>query len=457
MTRVPPRPTASVPACRLAAFRVVFALTTLYFHIPQSDGMIASYLTSSFHVPMHEWVPPITPALAQVMIGVRHLAAWCLLLGVLTRLSAACLAVTGAHIFMLDMNNYSHHFEFHLTIFALLAVWNDRLPLGRLMREESDSVQITSWAEWFLRIQVAIVYLSAAIDKIFSSDWGTSGAMISEVYRSGSPSFMLKPHGFPLNVLQDANVTLVLSAPGITSALTILVELLLAAIFMVRSLWPKGMWLALGFPLYLEFAVKQRYFAWDMITAVLLLLPAADHAYIIFHDPACSACVRYRAVVRALDWLRRLRWVPLQGVGHVPGVTQQAPRTAIYALGPDGRIRMGYEALRLVLALIPGPVLAVLTLVRATNGWGAGLLLPEDTVILVIAGLCLLWLPGVARFIGRPLYAHWAAKRACPHSRELMMEAVSPIGPSRPGSMQAEQLITLVSNAIEDHKSTTAI
>ena len=80
------------------------------------------------------------------------------------------------------------------------------------------------------------------------------------------------------------------------------------------------------------------------VLSLLLLLPAADHAYIIFHDPACSACVRYRAVVRALDWLRRLRWVPLQGVGHVPGVTQQAPRTAIYALGPDGRIRMGYEA-----------------------------------------------------------------------------------------------------------------
>src|SRR5207247_11132067 len=103
MTRLPPGPTASVPACRLAAFRVVFALTTLYFHIPQSDGMIASYLTSSFHVPMHEWVPPITPALAQVMIGVRHLAAWCLLLGGLVIFGSSVFAVTYADLFIFAM------------------------------------------------------------------------------------------------------------------------------------------------------------------------------------------------------------------------------------------------------------------------------------------------------------------------------------------------------------------
>jgi hypothetical protein len=121
-------------------------------------------------------------------------------------------------------------------------------------------------------------------------------------------------------------------------------------------------------------------------------------------------------VISRLDWLRRLQWVPLQEASLTAanlGVTAAGLRQAMHMVSPSGKVYRGYEAFRMLLLLLPGPLYVVFAVARF-GGFGSrflGIVSAHDLIFLMAAGLLVLWAPGASRRLGQPLYARVASAR----------------------------------------------
>lgn len=343
----------AVPACRLASFRVCIAVSTLLFHLPHTARLIETYAATSFHLPMQPWVPPLPAILAGPLVLLRYAAAMGLLVGFLPRLSAAFLALSGAYVFMLDEMHYSHHVQFHLLLLFLLAFSRDRLPLPRLMRPAAAEATCPAWPERLIRLQVVIIFVFTALDKAFSPAWGLSGARISVLD--------LKHYGRSLRWLETIHRALVFRVPALFSIATILVEFAIPLALLVRRLRPLVVGLLVLFAVYLEFAVEQNYFAWDMLAAALVFLPAGDRSYAVQWNGSERVRSVLSAILLRLDWLRRMR--------HVEAL-KPAPRRLTWLrpplelIAPIGRRLSGWVAVAWLILLMAPPLYVFASLAR---------------------------------------------------------------------------------------------
>jgi predicted DCC family thiol-disulfide oxidoreductase YuxK len=392
-----------VPAYRLASLRVALAVTTIVFHVPKFNGLIDAYTGSAFHMPpAFSWIPPLTRTGGVALMVLHHVAAWGLLLGWAPRLCAWFLAAAGFYVMSLDPEYYAHNAQFHLTLLALIGCSTDRVSLRRLMTDDAGGATCLAWPERMIRIQLAVVFSYTAVDKVLSPHWGLSGAVLA--------AQRLAAHGPGLAWLQRVNEAALRALSGVMSVATIALEFFLAVVFLTRPLWPMGIAIALVFAAYLEFILRPGLFAWDVAAALLVFMPAGDRAWLTAYDPTCSSCRWNRRILSPLDWLRRLRWVTTH-TGEVVDSRLKAAgegaRGGLHLISPSGREYRNFEALRLLPIILPGPVLVVMTLAYfagrflATRGYGWW----DDLLFFTLGCLLALWLPGVARFLGRPVYA----------------------------------------------------
>src|SRR5262250_3409485 len=219
-----------VPAYRLATFRTAVALLTVVFHVPKFNVFIHDYTASAFHVPpAFAWLPVPGPVLGGLLAGLQYLAAAGLLLGVGAGTSAWFLAVAGFYVMLLDPEHYSHNAHFHLTLLALIGCSGDRISLPRLIGGGDADARCPAWPERLVRVQVAIVFFYAALDKVLSPFWGFSGQRLL--------ALQMAEHGLGLNWIQRLNQAATHTAPAALSVATIAVEFFLAAAALLRSLW----------------------------------------------------------------------------------------------------------------------------------------------------------------------------------------------------------------------------
>lgn len=372
----------SVPAYRLASVRVCLAVSTLIFHVPKFHRFIDAYTASAFHVtPAFDWIPIATRPIGLVLMAAQHITAWLLLLGVVPRVSAWTLAVIGFYVMSLDPEFYAHNAHFHLTLLALVGCSDDRLSLRRLLFDPSDRARCSAWPERLIRIQLAIVFFYAALDKVLSPHWGRSGAVLA--------AQRLTTHAPGLAWIQRQNAALIAAMPGVLSVATIVTEFFLAAAFLLRPLRRVGVLVAIGFMLYLEFMVKPGLFAWDVLTALLLVAPAADRGWRALYDPQGAGRVT-RRVLEPLDWMRRLIWVAIKAPER-----PDAKVPWLHLESPTRRAFCGIGALRALPLVFPAPVVAVLLLARFGGGFLAALGFgPWDDVPLILFGAYLAsWVP----------------------------------------------------------------
>ena len=379
-----------VPAYRLATFRVAVALTTILFHVPDVDEVIRTYLDSSFHMPAaFSWVPALSTGAAVFLILLRHLTAWCLLFGWRPRLSALFLFLSDLYIVFLDPQiHFKNNIHFHLTLLALLAFACDRVSLTRLIREDDAEAVCPAWPERLIRIQVAIVFFYTALDKVFSHGWGLSGGRMMDLG--------LTFHGASLTWLQRLNQKVLEIMPGLLSLATIGTEFFLAAAVLFRRLWGLTTIVMIGFMVYLEFLVRPELFPWDMLAVLFLLQPAGDRAYTVYYNGKCSFCKWKRRWLGRLDWLRRLRYAPLE----------DSTGGTFYLTGPSGKTEHGYKAFRKLLLLLGGPLYVFFVFIRFEifGGRWLGLILAYDAIFFAAGALLLFWVPGVSQWVGPPFF-----------------------------------------------------
>lgn len=402
---------ASVPAYRLASFRVVLAVATLIFHVPKFNGFIRDYVSSEFHVgPALGGLPTLSPVAGLALPLLHWVTATGLLLGVWPRACAWFLAVTGAWVLLLDPEHYSHGAQFHLTLLALAGCSTDGVSLSRLLREDEGAARCPGWPERLVRFQVAIVFFYAALDKVFSPAWGLKG--------TGLPALRMADHGPGLGLVQRANRALLRVIPGALSVGTILTEFLLAAVAVVPRLWRVGLFAGLTFVVSIEFLLQPGLFAWDLLVAGLVFLPAGDRSWKMVYAPGCGACRRNRAILSRLDWLRRLQWVICAERVPTSAATGFAGMSTWWRLrleSPRGRAFCGLAALRVLPAIVPPPLIIALLVARfggeflTRRGYGPW----EDLPFLLLGAYLASWLPEVSRWWrgDRPL----SAATGCAH------------------------------------------
>jgi hypothetical protein len=102
--------------------------------------------------------------------------------------------------------------------------------------------------------------------------------------------------------------------------------------------------------------------------------------------------------------LRRLHWVPVEPKGDVG-------EEGFVLISPAEKMRSGFDAARVLMLLLPGPLLTFFIITRF-GGFGdriLGIVTASDVIFLMFAGLLLLWVPGVSRFLGQPLFVRCSA------------------------------------------------
>jgi hypothetical protein len=383
-----------VPSCRFATFRVALAFTTLVFHVPKFNGLIADYAASAFHVPpAFWWLPVLTPWTGAVLSILQYAAAGGLLLGLGIPTSGWFLAGAGLYVLLLDPEHYSHNAHFHLTLLALAGCSRDGLTLARLVREDAVAARGPAWPERLVRFQVGIVFFYAALDKVFSPFWGLSGTRLLEL--------RMTDHPLVLNFLQRLNQAVTRAAPAALSLATIGLEFFLAAAAVFRPLWRAGLVVGFLFIAYLEFLVAPGLFTWDMFAVGILFLPAGDGAWRVRLDPRCAVCRRRWTLLSRLDWLRRLGYLPRES-----SLACTATCPGIEIIGPRGQILSGFDALRVQPAILAGPSFVVMAAARFGGGFLAARFADHwDALPYALFAMYLaLWVPGVSRPLGRALH-----------------------------------------------------
>ena len=206
----------------------------------------------------------------------------------------------------------------------------------------------------------------------------------------------LKPHRLPLHWLQELNGRASVRFPAVAGVMTIVVEFALALAIVSPATWGAAVILGVGFSMYLEFAVEQATFAWDVLTTMLLFLPAADRAQVVRYSPNSGMHRAALAVFARLDWLRRMRWEVRDG-GRLEVARKGGTR-------PE----RGVSAWSALLLAVPGPLLVGLTVVRFVSlarGWSNDLMLLAFGAVALACGPALFerWQSGARRVFERPV------------------------------------------------------
>lgn len=100
---------------------------------------------------------------------------------------------------------------------------------------------------------------------------------------------------------------------------------------------------------------------------------ADEMAYVVLYDGECHVCSAFVRLIRVLDLRRRIRSRPIQDAGEfLHGIPPGEALGAMHALGPEGRMSTGGDALpTIVAALTGGP--SVESLIRSSPPALAGL------------------------------------------------------------------------------------
>lgn len=219
----------------------------------------ARYGAGNFNVSHFAWMDAVLGApdrgvilgltLLQVFLAIR------VMVGTSVRSSLTLMSLSSAYVyFCSQLDSYQHHY-LTVVLIGIMAVGSWLSPRGRL----------APWVHWMLRAQIALVYLWAAVAKL---DPG---------WRSGSPLQRQIQPEWAQAAIQDLAQTVgatELAVYGALATSVLVVEVLLAGMWMRRSTWWLAFPLGLGFHAsveLLEFKVGR--FSWIMAALYLLILP----------------------------------------------------------------------------------------------------------------------------------------------------------------------------------------
>lgn len=341
---------ARVDARPVALVRIVIGAALLVRLVDGVRILFALTLRTTLLTPYVAWAPAPTRSLVVMLLVAWGIAGLCFMIGYRTRLAAVVLVVSLSTVLMLDEQSYSNHVYLLAIVVALLGLADAGArysvdSLGREPRVEREPATVQAWPIFLLNVQVTIVYLFAALNKLTPEF--ASGILLAH--------FLPWKQGVALvGLLPMIGIAMVLSVS------TILIELVLAVWLWIPSrrgeAFVLGFFLHIGMVAFISAQVRLQLgiFAVEMWALYLLFLKAKPGSRVVVWDDSCTFCARWVALWGRLDWLGALDFVGSSdsAAREAIGVTQVDADGAIQLIGPQGRSN-GFVAVGRILEVLP--------------------------------------------------------------------------------------------------------
>ncbi len=243
---------------------------------------------------------------------------------------------------------------------------------------------------WLLRVQVALIYFGAGLNKILDPDW-LSGQFFE--------------HWAVENLEHDLYIRVsALLPPMVLSKLmgwaTIATEFSLFVGFAVPRLWPFAIWLGI------LFHASMTVFTGITFVLFLYVAPAAYFAFArwpagrteVLYDGDCGFCARTKLWFEALDLENAFRWTAYQtGFGDRFGISRAALAKRLHIVVDGERVSHGFRAFKTMLLTNPVTWFVLLAVLLSLH-WG-----PSWARSLILVGMIGFFLPVFDR-VGEAAY-----------------------------------------------------
>lgn len=195
----------------------------------------------------------------------------------------------------------------------------------------------------FLRWQIALVYVGAALNKLLDPDWRYGIFMDNFITAFGMDSLRHVAQLFPPMILAR-----------VLSWGTIAIEAALSILWW-RGAWPMlTIFAVLSFHCTLTAATGYTfghfYFAYPIACLTLARWPSRPG--IVFYDGDCGLCGKVRAFFERLDADHNFQWKAFQSSSDRFGISKASLRERLHVV-VDGRVYAGFRAFKMLILLNP--------------------------------------------------------------------------------------------------------
>ena len=289
----------------VALLRLVLGPVVLLHLAPYlRDTLDGRWYGDHFHAPFWTWYPEPSRGVWTVLLWLGAIAAVLMTVGLVARVATAVAAgVVGFNLFLSE--THFHHNRAYLLVLLIgvaLARCDRVLALdGWLARRRGHVVDDHAplWPVWFLRLEVAAVYLASGTGKLVDPDWfgGTVTWLRVMRVRDQLDASILPPSVVDLLASRDFHTVM--------AKVIVLTELAIGLGFWWRRSRLGALWLAIVFHLAIEVAASVQTFSIAAIAALLVWATPATRDRVLVFDRVHRAARFGAAVVPRLDWLAR--------------------------------------------------------------------------------------------------------------------------------------------------------
>ncbi|HUQ65718.1 MAG TPA: DUF393 domain-containing protein [Flavitalea sp.] len=305
--------------------------------------------------------------------------------------------VAGSSIFLSILSakgNYSNNFLF--TSFILLLI-------GLQKHDERKS----SW----IRYQLAVLYLGAALNKWMDPDW--QSGLFMNFWMNDLPiaTFQYFSSFFPPMVFAK-----------IISWFAIGGELLLGALALTNRLTSLFIFLGVGFHFALA-VVTGRTFGWFfpmLVVSYASLIRWPINPIQVLYDGDCGFCQKTKMFMKKLDFDNFFNWTPFQFVNDHHGLTTEQLKDKLHLI-VDNQIFSGFRAFRAMIIYNPLSYLFFIVLLAALSPAGAFTFPTKILLGLLLALVSKPFIPvgeAAYSFIAKRRYKLMGATEACEVSQQ---------------------------------------
>lgn len=160
----------------LVVFRIAFGALMLWevWNYYENGWIQSTYIDPTFNFTYYGfgWVQPWPQTIMYLHFAALAVLAFCLMIGLMYRLSAALFFLGFSYVFLVEQSYYVNHFYFIcLLSFLLIFVPAHRyFSLDAALRPGLRSQTVPTWTLWLLLFQIGVVYFFGGLAKI-NGDW----------------------------------------------------------------------------------------------------------------------------------------------------------------------------------------------------------------------------------------------------------------------------------------------
>jgi len=325
----------------LALLRVLVGPVVLLHLEPfLTDSLDGRTYRDAFHEPYAGWYPEVPEAVYIGLLWLAAVAAVAMSLGLLTRLATGTTFAVVTYNLFLSTTHFHNNRAYLVIVLGLLAVapCGRELSLDAWLRRRGRpalSLSAPAWPLWLLRFESSAIYGASGLSKLLDPDWFGGTVTWQRVVRARDDLEASPLPDWAISVLTDRGFH------AAAAPLIVLTELSLAA-----GLWWRGsrylaVWIAVAFHVAIEITASVQIFSVLAIAVLVVWAVPSTRDRVIRIDPSAASQRRFRALVRALDWLARFRVEP-GPPGSPPAVVDR-----------DGTTVRGAPAVALALSRLP--------------------------------------------------------------------------------------------------------